>query len=393
MYNATDRCKLALTGSHTRTPVVEVYQGFQTMVASTYTTPRIEVDASVGGIKVEYGAKHTRSLTSTILDAEGLLVPTRDMGTLDPVARPQVQTYSKIGWEDDLGYGEEIIPTGRFYIDKNTVVESGSEGVTMEIRGNSRSSTAIQDNRWTQPYQMLSNVTWDLAMQTALQDRNLPGWLQQFRFETSQNVMPLGVQLIPDDSSDPWAQLQAMAASDAKELLEDAFGAFVFRTPPNVKRLDRSAAVWQYVETPASPSHEVGSKRDIDITRAYNGAIVNGNAPWLLSPIQGVAWDNDPGSPTYFRGPFGMRPKTFSDETVGSEDQADAVAFQKLSTILGISEQIDFDTLPNPCHEPGDVVIVQMAATKVDDLVILQSFELPYSVEDRMPVMINRVRT
>lgn len=391
MYQISEACKAALTGDHTQEVVAEVFQGFGRLLASTYSTPRIELD-STGEIKVEKGAKHSRSFSAKVLDPEGLLVPEDDMGWLDPLTRPQLQFYFDIGWEDDFGGHVERIPTGRFTLDRNQVEETGGEGAIMSITGNSRSSTSIQDNAWLQPYQMRNGVNWDYAILLALQDRRLDGWVQQFRFESSVTNMPLGVQLVPTEGSDPWADLQAMAVSDAKELLEDALGAFLLRTPADVTTLTDKDAVCQYVEAIGSASHEIGTTRDIDISKALNGAIVRGNAPWLLSPVIGVAWDDDSGSPTYYKGKFGRRAQTFDDSTVGDETQANAVARQKLAKILGVSEQVDFQTLPNPAHEPGDVIKVVFSGSKVDALVVLQSFTLPFDVGATMPVTINRVR-
>lgn len=389
MWPISDACKAALAGSHTRTPIVEIFDGFGAMIAASYTTPRVALEPT-GQISVDWTGKFVRSLSATVVDIDGQLAPAVDAPLVDPLRRPQLQSYFDIGWLDPLMGTQmsERIPSGRFVISRAQGTEVGS-GETIAIEGTSRSGALITDNAWLAPYNVPGGVPYSVAIRTALQDRKLAGWLQLFRFETSVTQTPFGIVFGNSGGSDPWVDLQQMAVSDGRELLEDQVGSFVLRTPPT---LDDGALPTASYNDVNSPRLRSSATRDVDTANAYNGVILRSSAPWLLVPVISVRWVDDPGSPLYYLGPFGKKPFQVDDATVATQDQADAACLVKFNKVTGVTEQISFNALPNPAHDPGDPIEVVSAATGVSSVALLRSFVLPFDVTAPMPCTVQRRR-
>lgn len=385
MQTISAACKAALRQSHTRTTVCEIYDGWGPMLASTYSTPRIKLDTD-GAVTVDRNALHVRSFTATIVDRDGVLSPKIGQTKLDPLYRPHAQFYSEIGWIDAASDQRmtERIPIGRFLVDVNDVQEMGA-GTVMALSGISAASGLIESNVWPGPY-TVQQVSYSAAIAAAITDR--ASWTPQFRFESSSTIVPPGVVLGGSGSSDPWGDLQKLAEADGKELLDDALGAFILRTIPDPTLLDPTWSYDQQQPTLKLPN----AHRVIDSSKVYNGVILNASAPWLIYPIQSVVWDTDPNSPTYYKGKFGMRPFQLDDAIVASQAQADAAAAAKLVKVLGVSEDISSDAIPNPAHEPGDVVFAASAQLGMSDRALLDTFVIPFDVRKSMPVTVTRQR-
>ena len=75
-------------------------------------------------------------------------------------------------------------------------------------------------------------------------------------------------------------------------------------------------------------------------------------------PIWGVATDDNPLSPTYWLGSYGQVPRFWESGHITSQAQADHVAARQLSTHLGATRTISFDSVPNPALDTGDSVLV-----------------------------------
>lgn len=389
MWPISAACAQALRGSHTRTPVIEVFNGFGPMIASSYSTPRIQLEHT-GEIRVDRTAKHVRMLSATLIDIDGTFAPAVSQPIVDPLRRPQMQVYFRIGWNDPATGTAmtEDIPAGRFTITRTKDSEIGA-GSEITIEGTSRSSSAIEQNTWLAPYNVPGVVGYDGAIRAALVDRSLPGWQQVFRFETSLTDTPIG--MVFDGVTDPWTELQQLAVTDGKELFDDQVGAFVLRTAPVAAG---AAPVWAYDESVTSPRLRNTLSRDTDGTTIYNGVMLGSSGPWLpFADLVSVKWDEDPTSPTYYLGSFGRHPLRIDNFAAATQEQNDAACIAKFNDTIGVAEQIDAEALPNPAHDPGDIVTVASAATGLNDVAVLQSFTLPFDVTTSMPFTIKRRRT
>lgn len=369
MYPISDALRAALTRSFTFHTITEVHDGSGVLIATSYAdTGRIEV-LSVE-VVVERRAKFARSFTAEVVDVDGLFVPAYDAATLDPLARPQIVFSWEVFWHDETGDHSEPVPLGRFVVEENLSKAPGGDGALLTISGRQR-CVLISENPWTAPYEISAGITYPEAIEAILVDRAV-GWTPVVRADVGTEVTPAGIVLGGDDRSDPWADAQKLAEADGMELFEDATGAFVLRRIPDPKN---GTPVWTFDESEESSMLPDESRR-VSSAEMHNGVIVRGSAPWLLFPVQGIAWDDDPQSPTYYQGPFGRKPKQVDDAQVASEEHANETAAALLPDVLGVTEEVPFHALPNPALDQGDIVRLVSSALKVDDVALIESLRV-----------------
>jgi hypothetical protein len=90
----------------------------------------------------------------------------------------------------------------------------------------------------------------------------------------------------------------------------------------------------------------------------YNAVVASGDGTDTVTPARGVAFDNNPSSPTYFSGPFGPVPRFYSSPFITTVGQAQSAASAILLQNLGLTYSVDFEAAPNPALQPYDPVLV-----------------------------------
>lgn len=169
--------------------------------------------------------------------------------------------------------------------------------------------------------------------------------------------------------ADPWAAVQKLATAAGFFARFDADG--TFRTGPIVDDFD--TPVWTYAnETVTIERLELAD----DDTEAYNGVIVIGDGSFLLFPVRGEAWIEDPADPLYRYGSYGERPLIVRNGFVATEDQANAAAAAQLNLLPGSGEIVTWNAAPNPAHELGDVFAVTLPDAGIDDRWVLDAYSL-----------------
>lgn len=104
--------------------------------------------------------------------------------------------------------------------------------------------------------------------------------------------------------------------------------------------------------------------RSLTRTGACSAVVVTGEAFDDVRPPRGVAYDNNPLSPTWFNGPFGMVPKFLTSSTikgntaVESDAMAQRAAEVELAKSRGLPYAVNFEMIPNPSLEPYDTIEV-----------------------------------
>jgi hypothetical protein len=92
---------------------------------------------------------------------------------------------------------------------------------------------------------------------------------------------------------------------------------------------------------------------------AYNAVFARGEAPSADAlPVEGIAWDDDPASPTYYGGPFGERPLEYASPLLTTEAAAQAAAATMLAKRLRRTRIAQVVMVPDPRIELGDFVDV-----------------------------------
>lgn len=117
--------------------------------------------------------------------------------------------------------------------------------------------------------------------------------------------------------------------------------------------------------TPASaswvvPAHigVVDSTGDASREGTYNAVAASGNTPQgeTTTPPFGVAYDDDPTSPTYWDGPFGHKPQFYSSPVLTTNAQCESAAASILARSQGLTRGLTLAMPGHPGLEPGDTI-------------------------------------
>ncbi|MBN9739554.1 DUF5047 domain-containing protein [Amycolatopsis sp. A1MSW2902] len=99
-------------------------------------------------------------------------------------------------------------------------------------------------------------------------------------------------------------------------------------------------------------------KRKISRDAVYNVVVARGEPVGELPPVQGIAYDNNPASPTYALGPFGVVPTYYSSSFMTTVSQCEGAARAQLAKATGLPYSVSLGSVPNPALEGWDVVTV-----------------------------------
>jgi hypothetical protein len=108
----------------------------------------------------------------------------------------------------------------------------------------------------------------------------------------------------------------------------------------------------------------------------YNYIVVTGEGS-QGPPVRGFARDENPYSPTYYLGEYGMHVLHIQSSMVTTAAQAGTMARAELNLRLGKAERIHFNSIVNPAHEHLDVIQIQRAKSKIDSIYMIDSMTIP----------------
>lgn len=342
-------------GSHRLLVKLEVLAGGvpQASTDPAVVGPRLKLEQ--GSWSVTRRAAVRRSLDLTVTDVEAeQLVPIISGDLLDPLAGNEVQAWRGWSWDNpDGSTGEVLLPVGRCRIGSSNVAESDA-GVTVSISGADRAAS-VAGNPWRAVFPVAAGTSYGEAMEAVVTDRL--GFPVDTNLSPSDEVLPADLVLGDDaNNRNPWADVERLAASIGQEVYFDPLGALTSVPIPNP---DTSPVVWSFAGDDRLRLRPL--TRSIDGDTFRNGVVVRGEAPWLLFPVVGEAWDDDPTSPAR-RALRGEHPEEIADLYVGSADQANAAAAAKLPDVLGIEEEVTWAFVPHPGLEAGDVIELESPA-------------------------------
>jgi hypothetical protein len=272
---------------------------------------------------------------------------------------------------------DELVPIGHGMVDKVTV-ESGSEstggssgaplsgGVISRGGGGTGGGTsitvhatdlsrAVSRNIWQQPFTVPGGLNYGDAIKLMIQDR-LPSQTE-FSIATTTRTTPLLVYGL-SQGTDPWQDIQELAAAVGFEAFFDAKGVFVFRPVPDPRY---GVPVWSFDSTD-NPTI-VESKRQLSDEQTFNDIVVIGQSSSSQNPVSAEAYDDDPSSPTYILGPYGRVSQRVTFSLITTEAQAQDAANATLYNSLGAAETVTIVVVPMPALEPGDVIAVTVPET------------------------------
>lgn len=105
------------------------------------------------------------------------------------------------------------------------------------------------------------------------------------------------------------------------------------------------------------------------------GESVSGDDPPVISASP-HGYDNDPLSPTYYLGAYGLVPRFFSSPLLRTQAQADKAADKQLANHKGATRTISFEAVPNPALDAGDAVQV-VYPDRSGELHLLDALTIP----------------
>jgi hypothetical protein len=299
---------------------------------STATLPHTS-----GSVTVDRGQAIRR--TCTVISSDVSLIPRTALDELS-VYGARLRIAAGVDYGDGT---TELVPLGTFRLDD---VDGDPVYGPVTLAGKSL-ECIITDHRFTAPYRAAGTIVSSI---TALITRSIPG----AEIVSTIDDAAIGPRTW-DVEGDPWAAVQEIAAAGAAEVSCNGDGVFVIATLPDV-------ATTQPVWTVAAGEGGVYIKGTRGMTSAgvFNGVLARGdNAESGTTPVQYLAVDDDPGSPTYWDGPYGKRPTFYSSSTLTTVLACTNAARLKLVTARAPNAKGSFSAMPNPALEPGDVLRVE----------------------------------
>jgi hypothetical protein len=177
--------------------------------------------------------------------------------------------------------------------------------------------------------------------------------------------------------SDRYGFLDDLVKSLAKIWYWDYRGVLVIKSLPNP-----STSVYDI--SSGAGGALVSMTRTLTRDRVYNAIVASSGATNSTGSSWGVAFDNNPASPTYFYGPFGPVPAFFSSPLLATDAQAAAAASTILQKSLGLPYSVDLTTIPNPALEPFDPITTRVGGREPVETHILQKITVPLTAAGAM---------
>ena len=300
-----------------------------------------------------------RQGTVAFADLDGTLTPTDATDLLAPFGNELRVWRGMRAADGTFQQNDLLVPVGTLRIEETTV---DWPRVTCQVFDR---AVIVQQARLTAPFTLIRGVNYAEGIQALLADR-LPSVFDQFNFTTTGETTPL---VVLEEQADPWDEAQKMATAAGLVLYFDPMGVCTLEPARDPTSLDVAAS---YTEDATSAL--LGVSRTLSAQGGFNGVVASGEPAGDQVPPRAVVWDTDPASPTYYLGPFGMRPRFYASPFVTTTQQAQSAATKLLQGEIGIAEQVSFTTVTNPAHEVGDPVYLRRAASGVDQVHVLDEF-------------------
>jgi hypothetical protein len=285
------------------------------------------------------------------------------------LSRPDIEVQVKRGITVD-GV-PELVPLGVFSVDG--VPKSLRSTTSLRWSGSDRSKK-IARARLTDPFQILAGTLLASAISDLLHSR----WaLVTVDFSNVTETIWANVYLLPGADSDPWKSAREIMADFGYDLYFDGAGIAKARLVPD-PAVDPVNFSFGVGDTALITEGESAGTYE----RTYSGVVVTGAGSAVSAPVQAVAWDTDPRSPTYYLGGFGLAPLFYSSPLLREVADCEVVAASRLSRVKGRSLSASWSSLVCAALEPLDVV----EATFEGSLrrAVIDSLTIPLRASDTM---------
>lgn len=342
MRPTTDSLLTGLRGSHTLASRCTLVAPGQTGTAPVgITIPGV---SDLGRLPILTGDV-TTDMTADVQS-------TLDLSTVYPwpsrPADPGTPYGQEIYVERGIEYGtgtQELVGLGYFRIDKveQQSVPDGAIKITASDR-----MAMVRDARNTAPVQFGSGASVGSVIDYVV-GQAVPGLVTVYDFSAYTTL--LGSDHVLDE--DRLGFVQDLLAAYGKYGYFDYAGRFQVKSVPDLTKL---SPVWEI--NSGADGVLVSMQRTISREAVYNIVVARGEPVGELSPVQAVVSDDDPNSPTWVGGPFGLVPTVYSSAFMTTVDQCERAAVAKLAKVTGLPYAVSLGSVPNPALEGWDVVAV-----------------------------------
>lgn len=352
----------AVTGSHVMRARARVLAPGQTGVDPVGT----EIPIFDGDVKLDQTA-----------DVRGSLDLTTDGTGWDPrVGRSLLQPYgTELYVERGVQVsGGSIEWVGQGYYRITSVEQDQAPDGTLQVTGQDRMS-AIIDAKLLAPKQYAANVLASTVFDELVHDV-LPDAVIDF----TVTDRTLGRQQVAED--DRYALLRDIADSLAAVMYFDHRGHLVVAPAP-------STTTPPVLTVSGGPGGVlVKASRALTRDGVYNIVVASGEGADEKTAVRGVAYDDNPSSPTYWQGDYGQVPRFYSSPLLTTVGQAAAAARTLLTQSIGLPFNVTFSAVPHPGLEPGDIVRVEYGQFYDDHIV--DTLTIPLTAEQAMSAVTRR---
>lgn len=353
----------AVTGSHVRVTRADLwYSG--TLIAG-------DLPVISGDLAMDDDAQVRAQGTLVIGDPTGDLVPTGpgDPGAL-AVYGSQIHLRSGVVYQPSGA--EELVSLGWYTIQATTIDERYTRDQTgLWVSGGAVHSltladrmTAVADARFIAPEQPVAATC-----------------LAEIR-RLCKGILPFAQWPAITDPSVPASLAYQESRLDAVAALGAAAGVRVY--------VDSNGALAvRKVADPTTDPVALVVSTDREITdqstgytrdQVYNAVVARGEQTADRAPLQAVAYDSDPASPTRWDGPFGRKPTFYSSPLLTTLAQCQNTALSLLQGIVrGRDRLVTVQAVPNPALEPGDIITAKTPRATFTG--VLTAIKLPLAPE------------
>ena len=259
----------------------------------------------------------------------------------------------------------------------------GGTSITVHVTDLSR---AIKRNQWAQPFTVPGAMNYGDAVMAMVLNR-LPSQTD-FSIASTQRALPEVVVYGLKQGGDPWQDIQELAQAIGYEAYFDPKGVFVFRPVPDPRQ---GVPVWTFSED--SNPVVVEASRELSDEQTFNHVIVIGQSSSSQNPVTAEAFDNDPSSRTYIRGPYGEVTERVTFSLITQQDQAQDAADAILFNSLGAADTVTIMVVPMAALEPGDIIKIKCSNVKANGTYMINSMTTSLSPADPQQLVCFRQST
>lgn len=277
--------------------------------------------------------------------------------------------------ERGVQYGNgtaEYVGLGYFRID--SVEQDRTPNGPLHIGASDRMAN-VRDGRNTAPYQFGSGAAVGAVIDFVVGEV-VPGLVTVYDWDAYSQT--LGSDHVVDE--DRLKFVNDLVAAYGKVMYFDYAGRLQVKSPP---AQNRSTV---YTINNGRNGVLVSMKRAISRDGVYNGVVARGESTGTLPPVQGVALDTVPTSPTYWFGAFGKVPRFYSSGFLTTQAQCENAAASMLLTATGLPYTVSLGTVPNPALETFDVITVAYADKSPSETHIVDRITYGLSADGGMAI-------